>query len=173
MKLKNAPLIGRIMMIVGSLSIILQVIANKTVDLISKKESSLTNIEKVLIKFRGLLLGSETKIELPSFGSFIGFVWLGLLGIVLFSVGFRIMREERVEAWVMLLVVGGSAFALSFLCLLFTDASSVFSLTSSTTRAIRIFQHFWHFFLSIPLLIASYFAHKFFRKKHAVEFGEA
>ena len=37
MKLKNAPLIGRIMMIVGSLSIILQVIANKTVDLISKK----------------------------------------------------------------------------------------------------------------------------------------
>ena len=98
MKLKNAPLIGRIMMIVGSLSIILQVIANKTVDLISKKESSLTNTEKVLIKFRGLLLGSETKIELPSFGSFIGFVWLGLLGIVLFSVGFRIMREERVEA---------------------------------------------------------------------------
>ena len=168
MKLKNAPLIGRIMMIVGSLSIILQVIANKTVDLISKKESSLTNTEKVLIKFRGLLLGSETKIELPSFGS-----WLGLLGIVLFSVGFRIMREERVEAWVMLLVVGGSTFALSFLCLLFTDASSVFSLTSSTTRAIRIFQHFWHFFLSIPLLIASYFAHKFFRKKHAVEFGEA
>ena len=131
MKLKNAPLIGKIMMIVGSLSIILQVIANKTVDLISKKESSLTNTEKVLIKFRGLLLGSETKIELPSFGSFIGFVWLGLLGIVLFSVGFRIMREERVEAWVMLLVVGGSTFALSFLCLLFTDASSVFSLTSS------------------------------------------
>ena len=173
MKLKNAPLIGRIMMIVGSLSIILQVIANKTVDLISKKESSLTNTEKVLIKFRGLLLGSETKIELPSFGSFIGFVWLGLLGIVLFSVGFRIMREERVEAWVMLLVGGGSTFALSFLCLLFTDASSVFSLTSSTTRAIRIFQHFWHFFLSIPLLIASYCAHKFFRKKHAVEFGEA
>lgn len=171
MKLKNAPLIGRIMMIVGSLSIILQVIANKTVDLISLKK--LTPTEKVILKFRGLLLGSETKIELPSFGSFIGFIWLGLLGIVLFSVGFRIMREERVEAWVMLLVVGGSTFALSFLCLLFTDACSVFSLTSSTTRAIRIFQHFWHFFLSIPLLIASYFAHKFFRKKHAVEFGEA
>jgi len=173
-KIKSpARLTGKIMMIVGAICIVLQVIANKTVELAAMKASSLSDIDKFLLKFKFLLLGSEDHIEVPGFMSFLGFVWLGLIGVVLFSVGFRIMREEKVEHWIMFLVVGGSLFVISFLCLLFTSASSVFSLESSTTRVIRIFQNFWHLFISIPILIASYFSHKFFRQKHAVEFGEA
>ncbi len=173
-KIKNSSrLIGQIMMAVGAICIVLQVIANKTVDLATIKESSLGDIDKFLLKFKFLLLGAENNTEIPGFMSFLGFVWLGLIGVVLFSVGFRVMREDKVETWIMLLVVGGSMFVLSFLCLLFTDASSVFSLESSTTRVIRIFQNFWHLFISIPILIATYFSHKFFRQKHAVEFGEA
>lgn len=173
-KVKNpSRMAGRIMMIVGAICIVLQVIANKTVFLATVKPSSLGGVDKFLLKFKFLLLGADNHTEIPEFMSFLGFVWLGLIGVALFSVGFRIMREEKLEHWVTFLVVGGSLFALSFLCLLFTDASSVFSLESSTTRVIRIFQNFWHLFISIPILIAAYFSHKFFRQKHAVEFGEA
>lgn len=173
LNIKNGRLIGSIMMPVGIICIILQVLANKSIDLLTKKASSLTKTDKFIIKFKALLLGADTKIEIPTFMSFLGFVWLGLIGILLFTFGYRIMKEEGIETWIWLMIFAVSTFTLSFLCLLFTDASSVFSLDSSVTRTIRIFQHFWHLFLSIPLAMAAYFAHKFFRKKHAVQFGEA
>lgn len=173
LNIKNGRLIGKIMMALGAICIILQVLANKSVDLIAKKASALTDTDKIIIKFKALLLGAESHIDIPSFMSFLGFIWLGLIGILLVVFGFRIMREDSLEAWVWLMVIAASTFSLSFLCLLFTDASSVFSLESSVTRVIRIFQHFWHLFISIPVAIAAYFAHKFFRKKHAVQFGEA
>lgn len=173
LNIKNGKLIGSIMMPIGAICIILQVLANRAVDLLTKKASALTKTDKIILKFKALLLGAETKIEVPTFMSFLGFVWLGLIGILLFCFGYRIMKEEGIETWIWLMIFAVTTFSLSFLCLLFTDASSVFSLDSSVTRVIRIFQHFWHLFLSIPLAIAAYFAHKFFRKKHAVQFGEA
>ena len=173
-KIKNPKLLGKLMISFGPLFIILQVIANKAVDVLSKKPRDLTGLDKVIKGFKFLLLGAEKKINVPSFMSFFGFIWLGLIGVLLITFGFRLINEDKIEAWVMLTVIGSSLFALSFLCLLFTESSSVFSITTGdTTRRIRIFQHFWHLFASLPILIAAYFAHKFFRKKHAVEFGEA
>ncbi len=173
MKIKNARLTGTIMMAVGAICIILQVIANKAIEIAAKKPKEITSFDKLIQKFKVLLLGADKKIETMELMSFIGFIWLGLIGVLLFIFGFRIMREEKLELWVWLTVVGGSLFALSYLCLLFTQSSSVFSLDSGTTKTIRIIQHFWHLFASLPVLIGAYFAHRFFRKKHAVEFGEA
>ncbi len=173
-KIKNPKLLGKLMISFGPLFIILQVLANKSVDILSKRPKDITGLDNFIKGFKFLLLGAEKKINVPSFMSFFGFIWLGLIGVLLITFGFRLMQEDKIETWVMLTVIGGSLFALSFLCLLATEASSVFSITTGdTTRRIRIFQHFWHLFASLPVLIAAYFAHKFFRKKHAVQFGEA
>ncbi|MEG2003508.1 MAG: hypothetical protein RR057_02790, partial [Clostridia bacterium] len=74
--------------------------------------------------------------------------------------------------WRYFVYFGLSLCALQFMCMLLTDCNSMFSLSESTTKTIKILQYFWPVFVGLPSIIVGWFVRKSYRKKIAKLYGE-
>ncbi|MEG2117781.1 MAG: hypothetical protein RRY76_01105 [Clostridia bacterium] len=160
MKIKK-ELIGKLMLALGAVLLILQFIGIDGT--FEKKISGFTNF---------LLLGSYKSVEFFSFSAFIGFIWLSLPGALLVTFGARFAMSEKMELWRYFVYFGLSLCALQFMCMLLTDCNSMFSLSESTTKTIKILQYFWPVFVGLPSIIVGWFVRKSYRKKIAKLYGE-
>lgn len=163
--------IGKIVLGVGALFVFVQFLATNA--LFIKVLDTSNWFTKFLGSLNVLLLGGQNNVEFYSLMSFLGFFWLALLGTAGVVVGYRMIRNEKLELWVYAMTIGLVFCILQYLLMLFTGCNAVFSVAESTAKTVRILQYFWPGFIGLPLVVAAYFMRKAAKRAYIKKHGTA